>query len=58
LVADNIFLRIATTISLEQNLNTSQYQLIMLGDFITPNYDWIKGTPLSKSYNWNKIKRN
>jgi hypothetical protein len=62
-VADLIFLRTAKTklskvISLEQNLNTRQYRVIMLGDFNAPNYDWISGTPLSNSYHWNKLKRN
>jgi hypothetical protein len=30
----------------------------MLGDFNTPNFDWLNGTSLSNSYYYNKIKGN
>jgi hypothetical protein len=53
----------ATTIdtylqSLEQNLNTHQYQVIMLGDFNVPNYNWTNSGPLPNSYYFDKIKGN
>jgi hypothetical protein len=40
---------------LERNLNAHRYRVIILGDFNTPNYDWINGAHLSNSYYYNKI---
>jgi hypothetical protein len=44
--------------SLEVNLNFHLYRVVMLGDFSTPNFDWLNGTSLSNSYYYNKIKGN
>jgi hypothetical protein len=43
---------------LEQNLNTHQYRVIILGDFNVSKYDWLNGTSLSNCYHYNKIKGN
>jgi hypothetical protein len=43
---------------LEQNLNTHQYRVIVLGDFYVPKFDWLNGTPLSNCYYYNKVKGN
>jgi hypothetical protein len=43
---------------LEQNLNTCQYRVIMLGDFNVPRYNWLNGTQLSNCHYYNKIKGN
>jgi hypothetical protein len=41
---------------LEQNLNTHQYRVIILGEFNVRKYDWLNGTPLSDCYYYNKLK--
>jgi hypothetical protein len=41
---------------LEQNLNAHQYQVIMLGDFIMPNYGWINDVPHLNSHFYKNIK--
>jgi hypothetical protein len=43
---------------LEQNINAHQYRVIILGDFNTPNYDWINGAPVSNSYYYKIIEGN
>jgi hypothetical protein len=44
--------------SLEGNLNAHQHRVIILGDFNTPNYDWINGAPFPNSFYYNKSKGN
>jgi hypothetical protein len=44
--------------SLEVNLNSHLYRVVMLGYINTPNFDWLNGISLSNSYYYNKIKGN
>jgi hypothetical protein len=44
--------------SLEVNLNSHLYRVVMLGGFNVPNFDWLNGTSFSNSYYSNKIKGN
>jgi hypothetical protein len=35
---------------MEQNFNSHQYRVTMLGDFNVPHYGWINGARLPSSY--------
>jgi hypothetical protein len=42
--------------SLETELDTQHFRVVLLGDFNVPDYDWVNGFPQANSHYFNKIR--